>query len=298
MAEVTRKRTGELLRKLFQLLMEHPEGMQAQVALKALENAVTLTEYEKGSYTSGGRRFEKIVRFSTVDAVKAGWLTKNKGLWSITDEGKAAFVTLQDPEAFYRQAVKLYQEWRASQPDADAESVEPDNSNQPTSKEASITFEEAEEQAWKEIDQYLRGMKPYDFQELVGALLRGMGYHVVWIAPPGKDGGIDLLAMTDPLGTRSPRIKVQVKRQQQAVSVEGLRSFMAVLGDDDVGLFVSTGGFTKDAAEEARTQEKRRVTLINSETLFDLWVEHYSKLTDDARRRLPLRPIHFLSPEG
>ena len=59
-----------------------------------------------------------------------------------------------------------------------------------------------------------------------------------------------------------------------------------------------TGGFTKDAANEARTQEKRRVTLIGLETLFDLWVEHYDKLTDQARRRLPLRPIQFLSPGG
>lgn len=123
-----------------------------------------------------------------------------------------------------------------------------------------------------------------------------MSYHVSWVSPPGKDGGVDILAWPDPLGTRPPRIKVQVKRQQQAVSIDGLRSFMAVLGEDDVGLFVCTGGFTKDAEFEARTQEKRRVTLINLDKLFDLWVEHYDKLTDQARRRLPLRPIRFLSP--
>jgi len=97
--------------------------------------------------------------------------------------------------------------------------------------------------------------------------------------------------------TYSPRIKVQVKRQQSTISVEGLRSFMAQLGDDDVGLFVSLGGFTKDAQEEARTQEKRKVTLVDLERLFDLWVEYYHKLTEDARRLLPLRPIYFLSPE-
>ena len=120
--------------------------------------------------------------------------------------------------------------------------------------------------------------------------------NVNWVAPPGKDGGIDILAHTDPLGTRPPRIKVQVKRQGQAVNCDGLRSFMAVLGDDDVGLFVSTGGFTKDAAAEARTQEKRKITLLTLEALFDLWVEHYARLTDAARRRLPLKPIHFLEP--
>jgi len=60
---------------------------------------------------------------------------------------------------------------------------------------------------------------------------------------------------------------------------------------------VTTAGFTKDAEEEARTQEKRKVTLVNLEKLFDLWVEHYRHLDDEARRRLPLRPIYFLAPE-
>lgn len=297
MAEITRRRVGELLRKLFELLMPHPDGLQARDALAALEARVQLTEYEKDTYESGGRRFDKIVRFATVDCVKAGWLQKSKGRWIITEAGKDAFRAHTDAEAFYKEAVRLYNEWKASQLDAEPE-TDDEPKEQATAKTARITFEEAEEQAWFEIEQYLRGMKPYDFQDLVAALLRALGYHVSWVAPPGKDGGIDILAWTDPLGTRPPRIKVQVKRQAQAVSVDGLRSFMALLGEDDVGLFISTGGFTKDAADEARTQEKRKVTLIDLEALFDLWVEHYGRLTDEARRRLPLRPIHFLAPES
>jgi restriction system protein len=255
--------------------------------------------------SQGGRCFEKIVRFATVDCVKAGWLIKEKGTWSVTDAGQQALEDHPEPEAFYRRAVKLYAEWKASQPNADpSESAtnvlipadEIAASLDTSAKAVSVTFDEAEEQAWSEISSYLRAMNPYEFQDLVADLLRAMSYHVSWISPPGKDGGVDILAWPDPLGTRPPRIKVQVKRQQQAVSVDGLRSFMAVLGDDDVGLFFSTGGFTKDAEWEARTQEKRRITLISLDKLFDLWVEHYEKLTDQARRRLPLRPIRFLSP--
>ncbi len=108
---------------------------------------------------------------------------------------------------------------------------------------------------------------------------------------------MDIVAAPDPLGTRSPRIKVQVKRQQQSVTVDGLRSFMATLGSDDVGLFVATGGFTKDAREEARQQSTRKVTLIDLERLYDLWVEHSPKLPDEDRRRLPLRPVWFLAVE-
>lgn len=302
MAEITRRRTGELLRELFNILMAAPEGLRASDALRALSERITLTKYESDSYESGGRRFEKIVRFATVDCVKAGWLAKNKGIWTITDEGRKAHAELNDPEAFYRRACKLYAEWRAAQPDADgsgASGVGPATATvdaDTTAKTVSVTFEEAEEQAWREISQYLRSMNPYDFQDLVADLLRAMSYHVTWVSPPGKDGGLDILAWPDALGTKPPRIKVQVKRQEQAVSVDGLRSFMALLGDDDVGLFVCTGGFTKDAEFEARTQEKRRVRLIGLERLFDLWDEHYEKLTDDARQRLPLRSIRFLAP--
>jgi restriction system protein len=297
MPEITRRRTGELLRKLFEILIPQPDGMQARDALEELKNRVPLTEYERGQYESGGPRFNRIVRLATIDCVKAGWMLKQKGKWFVTDEGKDVYAKYADPEAFYRRAVKLYQAWKANQPTPVDGGTEGQSDNG-GAKEASITFEQAEEQAWQEIEQFLRGMNPYEFQELVASLLRAMSYHVSWISPPGKDGGIDILAYSDPLGTRTPRIKVQVKRVEQSIRVDDLRSFMALLGDDDVGLFVTTSAFTKDAQTEARTQEKRKITLIDLERLFDLWTEYYSQLDDASRRRFPLRPIYFLAPEG
>jgi len=227
MAEITRRRTGEFLRELFTILLANPEGMRASDALQLLASRFTLTPYEADNYESGARRFEKIVRFATVDCVKAGWLVKDKGVWSITDAGQAAHAELPDPEAFYKRACKLYAEWKAAQPDAEssagaatlATSAVEDVGN--NAKAVSVTFEEAEEQAWAEVSQYLRAMNPYDFQDLVADLLRAMSYHVTWVSPPGKDGGVDILAWPDALGTRPPRIKVQVKRQQQPVSVDG-----------------------------------------------------------------------------
>jgi len=297
MAEITRPRTGELLRKLFEILMAAPEGLKAKDALVALASKVQLTPYEAGDYPNGGgRRFDKIVRFATVDTVKAGWLIKTKGQWSITDAGRAAHKKFQDPEAFYKEGVRLYRQWKSNQPPED--DVPPgDDATAKTGRDVNVTFEVAEEQAWSEVESFLSEMQPYEFQNLVAALLKGMGYHVAWVAPPGKDGGIDILAFSDPLGTQPPRIKVQVKRQQNSVSVDGLRSFLAVLSDDDVGIFVNIGGFTKDAMDEARTQASRRVTLIDLERLFELWIEHYDDLDDDARRRMPLKPIYFLAPQ-
>lgn len=295
MADVTRHRWGELLHVLFDVLHEHPEGLPAADAIRAVEQRVTLTPHETGQYTDGTRRFDKIVRFATITTVKAGWLVKDRGRWTLTEPGWQARKKYHDPEEFVRRSVDLYREWQQGQtaPLGDGEEV-PDA----VGVSAGITLESAEEQAWAEIERYLTSMPPYEFQELVAALLRGMGYHVGWVAPPGKDGGIDIMAFNDPLGTRPPRIKVQVKRQQGRVSVDGLRSFMALLGSDDVGIFVNAGGFTKDADDEARNQATRRVTLLDLERLVKLWTEHYLKLDEASKRRLPLQPVYFLAPEG
>lgn len=295
MPEITRRRTGEMLRTLFDILVLRPEGVRAREALTSLKETLTLSEYEKGAFESGQSRFDQIVRFATVDCVKAGWMIKQKGVWLITEEGRKAHSQLLDPEEFYRQAVKLYGVWKASQPGSEPETVD-EADDSVSGKAVSITFEQAEEQAWGEIEQYLREMNPYEFQDLVASLLIAMGYHVSWVSPPGKDGGVDIIAWSDPLGTRPPRIKVQVKRVSQNVAVDGLRSFMALLGDDDVGLFVTTSGFTKDAQDEARTQQSRKITLVDLQRLIELWIEYYDRLKEGDKRRLPLKPIYFLAP--
>lgn len=295
MAEVTKKRTGEFMRTLFTILLAEPEGLAARTALERLRSKMTLSPYEAGDYESGGNRFEKIVRFATVDCVKAGWLLKSDGIWSVTEAGAQAYQSLPDPEAFYRQACKLYKVWRANQITS-----EPDTEEEPedpvSHKALAVTFEQASETANAEIAQRLATMPPYDFQKLVAGLLKAMGYHIAWDAPPGKDGGVDILAWSDPLGTQTPRLKVQVKRQQASVAVDGLRAFLAVLGDGDVGLFVALGGFTRDAESEARLHQSRRLTLIDMRRFLELWIEHYPKLTDEVRQKLPLRPIYFLAP--
>jgi restriction system protein len=293
MAEITRRRIGELVRTVFTILAQHPEGMRAKDLLGEVEKVTALTEYENSDYPRhpGIRRFEKIVRFATIAPVKAGWLVKSKGRWILTEDGKKALERYQNPEVFAQKAAELYHQWKKAQP-APPEDIDEDE----TAERTTVTFEEAEEQAWSEVETYLRSMNPYDFQKLVAALLRAMGYHISWISPPGPDKGIDIVAYTDPLGTKNPRIKVQVKRHGDAVSADGLRSFMALLGDQDVGIYVCTGGFTSTAESEARTQERRRLTLLNLEKLFDLWVEHYDHLTESDKQLLPLRPVYYLAP--
>ena len=294
MADITPRRNGELLREVFAYLLDKPEGARAKDVLSYVGKTVTFTEFEGGSYpsTPASPRWEKILRFASIATVKAGWLSKSIGNWSLTDEGRHAYKEYPDPEKFYRAADEIYRNWRSSRP-----APEDDVELEEEVEHIRVTFDQASEDAWSEVSDLLRKIDPYEFQELVADLLKAMGYHVSWVSPPGKDSGVEIIAHTDPLGANPPRIKVQVKRTEEAVKVESIRAFLSRLGDDDVGIFVSRGGFTKDAADEARAQEKRKITLIDEGRLFDLWVEHYEELTQEARQRMPIRPIYFLAPE-
>jgi restriction system protein len=294
-AGVTWQRDGELLHALFEVLREHSEGLPASEAIKRVEARVTLTPHEAGFYDNGVRRFDKIIRFGTIASVKAGWLIKDSGRWILTEEGWKAHKQYPDSLGLIRRSIELYNIWKKGQPDQPSQD-EP-NVEQGAAG-AAITLETAEDWARTEIEKHLKSMEPYEFQRLVGGLLSAMGYHVAWIAPPGKDDGVDLIAYSDPLGTRPPRIKVQVKRYKDPVPVGDVSAFMGNLGSEEVGIFVSTGNFTKDAETKVRVDKQHRVTLVGLDALVQLWVRHYEKLDQTAKRRLPLRPIYFLAPEG
>lgn len=289
---VNKQRKGLFLLELFKLLSEHEDGLQARDAINALINRVNFTEYELGDYESGGRRFDKILRFSSIGAVKAGWMRKNKGIWTLTNTGRDALQKYTDPLNLYNEINRLYRIWADSQ-DA-SQSVEDEIED--VALQTKVTYEEAEEQAWNEISAYLVNIDPYDLQDLVAALLEAMDYHVSWVSPPGKDGGIDIMAFNDQLGTIPPRIKVQVKRRQDNIPVDEMRSFLALINNDDVGIFVTTGGFTKDSETLVRSQESRKITLIDRQRLVDLWIEYNDKLEKDKRVLLPLKPIYFIAP--
>ena len=297
MAEVTTRRAGEIIRTLFEVLLEAPDGVPPKTAIARVEAKLPLTPFETGEYesTPGVKRFDKILRFMTIGPVKAGWMIKTKSGWILTEAGQDAYNSMPDPEVFFNEAKRRYKEWKRNRPAPE----DPGNLSGEIEEEvsSSANLEQAAEEAWTEIDAYLRAMPPYLFQDLVAALLKAMGYHVPWVAPPGKDGGVDVLAYTDPLGATGPRIKVQVKRHTTSkIGVGDLRSFLAVLGSQDVGIFVAVDGFTSDAHNEARAQDNRRLMLIDLERLFDLWVEHYANVAEEDRHLLPLRQVWFLAP--
>ncbi|MFZ0179216.1 MAG: winged helix-turn-helix domain-containing protein, partial [Candidatus Dormiibacterota bacterium] len=104
MADITRLRSGQMMRCVFELLLAHPEGEPAKDVIQHVASTLILSPFESSDYPNrpGVRRFDKILRFSTIAFVKAGWLAKTKGQWSATPEGRDAYQRYPDPEQFMR----------------------------------------------------------------------------------------------------------------------------------------------------------------------------------------------------
>ncbi|MEK6708797.1 MAG: restriction endonuclease [Pseudomonadota bacterium] len=255
MAKDKLSRSRELAAKVIyaalQILNEKGGQAPGRDVLTDVEKRVTLDDWAKETYEKSGYvRWQSILHFFSIDCIKAGYLVKKKGVWYLTPEGENA-LKLGDV-GLLNAATAAYRKWR--------------NENQPTEVEEDqevidegqqgqeATIQKIELLAIEGLKKQINHKNPYEFQELVAALLRGMVYYTPFVAPKGKDGGIDVIAYRDPLGTITPRIKVQIKHRDASASVQEIRQLMGLLQKDgDVGMFVSSGGFTPDAKTTARS---------------------------------------------
>lgn len=133
-----------------------------------------------------------------------------------------------------------------------------------------------------------------DMQLLVAGILRAMGYKTR-ISAPGPDRGVDILASRDGFGFENPRIVVEVKHRTEQVSAPQIRSFVGGRHVDDKCLYVSTGGFSREARYEA-DRANVRVILLDLHELAETLAETYESLDGEVRRLVPLRRIYW--PEG
>src|SRR5205814_9426780 len=102
---------------------------------------------------------------------------------------------------FFKTASKKYKEdlrrRRAAQPDPapvkDGHSDETLVEEVIASRATTTAFESAESMARSEVEDYINALGPYEFQDLVAALLRGMGYYTPFVAPAEKTAALTFL---------------------------------------------------------------------------------------------------------
>ncbi len=131
-------------------------------------------------------------------------------------------------------------------------------------------------------------LKGHPFAEFCGSLLEGLGYRAR-VSPPGADQGVDIMATEDPLGVRRPVIKVQCKSGSGQVGSSDVQALNGTLAQDELGLFISVGGFSLPARQVATGMPRMR--LLGPDDLVELLLDHYTQLPDEAKKQLPLRRV-------
>ena len=130
-----------------------------------------------------------------------------------------------------------------------------------------------------------------EMQRLIAGLLRAMGYKTR-VSPQGPDRGKDIIASPDGFGFESPRIVVEVKHRRGTMKSQDIRSFVGGRHKDDKGLYVSTGGFTKDAQYEAE-RSSIPLTLMDLDDIAGAIIDHYEAMDSEIRVLLPLMRIYW-----
>ena len=266
-------------------------SMPAKELYPFVNENVELTDWEK---EPAGKmqyiRWTNSCQFYSIDYQKAGFIVKKSGNWYLTPEGEAALK--KTPEEVMNIANDAYHAWKKARDIEDNPDEEPTDNT--AESDNSMKLEQLESDAREGIKAFIASKDPYEFQDMVAALLRAMEYHTPFIAPKGKDGGIDIIAYLDPLGAKTPRIKVQVKHKPEtAIGASEVRALSGVLKAGDIALFVTSGTYSADARNAASGNDKF-IRLIDGNDFIEMWQEYYDKMSDDDKNMLPLKRISFL----
>lgn len=276
---------GAVLFAIMKLLADNGDQMTATEIHDELPSRHPFSNSDKAPYNTWPVKWWSTMHMIGIEYKYAGFIHYAKSLWTLTDKGKEA-VRNSNSDAVRRQVLNLWRK-KSSKPKDEEPAEEPASDNQ-----------DIKAQAANEIQQYLRKLNPYAFQDLVAALFRAMGYQTPYIAKKGADHGIDIVLHQDPLGVNVPRIKVQVKHYPEGkVAADVIQRLVGTLHhSEDVGIVVTSGSFTTQAKFEARDTHKP-IRIIDGDELIFLWKEYYSRMPEEDKKLLPIEPIYFLKHE-
>ncbi len=140
----------------------------------------------------------------------------------------------------------------------------------------------AEKKSWREqITDILLNLDPYAFERLAQRLLRECGFSDVVVTKRSGDGGIDGTGKLRIKGIFSFNVAFQCKRYKGQVGAAAIRDFRGSLGTNiEKGVLITTGAFTRSAREEASSEGKRLIDLMDGEELINKMAEYGIGLTE------------------
>ena len=103
MAINKKRQLAENVRRIFQILEGHPEGLST----KKLSEYLNQVLVDQGNNQSDTMPSFEELSFACVGAIKAGWLIVGRNWWCLSAEGRRAYEEYQDPRTLMVEAGKL-----------------------------------------------------------------------------------------------------------------------------------------------------------------------------------------------
>ena len=211
---------------------------------------------------SGGLRYRTNIAWARFYLVREGLLDSSKrGVWSLTERGRAAHLTLDQAGEIFTRWVKVFDEQRRAKTATEeplAEQVAEGSGSVPNDYRT-------------ETLQLLMALPPAGFERLSQRLLREAGFTQVIVTGQSGDGGIDGYGTLQINRLVSFKVLFQCKRYSKSVAPSHVRDFRgAMAGRADKGIIITTGTFTAEARREASRDGAPPIELIDGEKLLDM----------------------------
>jgi restriction system protein len=282
-----RAKSRELASRVLHAAMLTVQAAGGSLAVKDVKMAVwskvVLDDWAREIIESNGLpRWETYLHFFSIEAVKSGFLEKDKGVWRVTPAGDDALKL--EPWDFLQQAVEGFKAWKRSQVEQSETSptvglIEEFDPLIPPEEQMLSIQTESNESLSAELLERLKGMSWQAFERVVVRVLIDMGYggsrrEAGKALQKSGDEGIDGIINEDRLGLDV--IYIQAKKwSDTSVGRPEIQKFVGALAGKQAnkGIFITTTRFSEDAREYAgRLQTK--VVLIDGERLTSLMIEH------------------------
>ena len=277
---------SKLMFTALSLLRDKGAAIKAAALLDALGEKLTFDDWALELIESNGLpRWRMYAQFFSVDAVKAGFLLKDRGMWSLTESGKQAL--LLGERGYFFKAQQGYKSWKTAQlPDSAVSKVlgglvtaaEVEVETLPPEVRLETLKREVDSALAAEILVNIKSCSPVYFERLVVQLMIQMGYggsreEAGKAVGRSGDGGIDGIINEDRLGLDA--IYLQAKRWEGVVGRPEIMRFVGALAGQRAtkGVFITTSRFTQEAKDYASTSQYK-VVLMDGERLADLMIEH------------------------
>jgi restriction system protein len=238
-------------------------GTPEEVADKIATTLNLPDEQLNATLPSGGSRYRNQVAFARLYLAFESLLdSSRRGVWSLTEKGRATTLSVPDAKAIFQKWVKIHSDRRKERKEKE----------QPV-EEQGIEGTEVPSRDYRErLLELLRGLPAEGFERLSQRLLRESGFSQVTVTGRSGDGGIDGNGTLQINPLVSFRVLFQCKKYSGSVGPSQVRDFRgAMTGRADKGIIITTGSFTAEARREAARDGAPPIELIDGDKLIDMF---------------------------